>query len=86
MKTPLHVAIQTRDLQVTQALLQHGAEVNAKKKNLQTPVHLAALCGNPDILRALLHGGGQVNTKDDRQKTPLHRYFRHLVWALYFLL
>ena len=71
--TALHLAVQTGRKEVSQVLIQYGADVNCQNKSLQTPVYLAAVGGHQDVLRMLISQGGDVNAKDSQEKTALHR-------------
>ena len=53
-------------------LLEHGAHVNAREKNLQTPLHVAASVGCPQVVRILLDHGADVNPRDHHGQLPLH--------------
>ncbi|MBR4984716.1 MAG: ankyrin repeat domain-containing protein [Proteobacteria bacterium] len=53
------------------ALLQAGAEVNAKDKNGKTALMYAADSGNDETIKALLQAGAEVNAKDKNGKTAL---------------
>lgn len=71
-------------VQTAQALLNHGANVNAgnnggelegvhvQNKNHLTPLHLASLYGRLDITRVLLDYGATADLEDRFGRTPLH--------------
>jgi ankyrin repeat protein len=67
---PLHSAVARRDLEITQALLNHGAEVNARQGGGFTPLHGAAKNGDSAIVELLLAHGAEVNARDNQDKTP----------------
>ena len=75
--TPLHFAAQhSKDPAVVQALLAHGANLNAKTKTDAgyTPLHAAAAFNpNLEVLQALLAAGADPNVRDDANQTPLER-------------
>lgn len=71
--TALHLAVQTGRKEVSQVLIQYGADVNSKNKNHQTPVYLSAVGGHQDVLKMLICHGGDINARESQQKTPLHR-------------
>ena len=72
--TALHLAVQTGSKEVSQVLIQYGADVNCQNKSLQTPIYLAAVGGHQDVLKMLISKGGNVNATDSQQKSALHRY------------
>lgn len=69
----LHLAVQTGRKEVSQVLIQYGADINSKNKNHQTPVYLSAVGGHEGVLRMLIYQGGDINARESQQKTPLHR-------------
>jgi ankyrin repeat protein len=64
-------ASQAGHLDVVQALLAKGAEVNAKANNGGTALMLASLAGHPDVVQALLAQGADVNAKTSGGVTAL---------------
>ena len=57
---------------ITQLLLEHGAEVNAQADDNSTPLHLAAQYGTIEIIRVLPEYGADINARDNGDSTPLH--------------
>jgi len=47
--TPLHVALQSGDMELALLLIEHGADVTAQKKGRVTPMHLASHNGDMEI-------------------------------------
>jgi len=72
--TALHLAVQTGSKEVSQVLIQYGADMNCQNKSLQKPIYLAAVGGHQEVLKMLISQGGDVNAKDSLQKTAMHRY------------
>jgi ankyrin repeat protein len=58
--TPLHSAVQQDRLDLVQALLAGGANVNAKNRYGVTPLDLAATTGDAPVTQALLKAGADV--------------------------
>ena len=67
----LHDAIQNKDMQALQALIQSGADVNAKNEKELTPLHYAAK-HQPQAVKPLIDAGADVNAKDSLELPPLH--------------
>lgn len=68
--TPLHVAVGTGVVDVVRALVDAGADVNAKALFDESPLHMAAADGAVDIARFLLECGADRTARDDRGVTP----------------
>ena len=76
--TPLHLAARhSKDPAVIGALLNAGADLNARNKSNATPLHFAALYNeNPAIITALLNAGANPNA-DNCYTPPLHCAAKH---------
>lgn len=62
LKTPLHLAVITRQVKVVDVLLRAGADPTLLDRDGRTPLHLAALAGDDVTLRVLLgHLGERYN-------------------------
>ena len=81
--TPLHTAVENRDLDIVELLLSKGVNVNARGDNGRTPLHLAsgrkdAFINPPtancdvDIIKILIKHGADVNARSIGGKTPLN--------------
>jgi ankyrin repeat protein len=66
---PLHLA---STLAAAQALITHGANVNATSNNLSTPLHLQASHGRADVVAALLKAGAHPQARNAEGSTVLH--------------
>ena len=70
--TPLHAAVQHGWEDTVRALLDWGADANARADSGQTPLHL---CGNREIAELLVEAGADPAATDDEHGTT------PLVWA-----
>jgi len=70
--TPLHEAAARAHDETAEALIQTGADVNARDEQGRTPLHLAAAGGRQATVELLLRRGAQINAEDDAGRTPLH--------------
>jgi hypothetical protein len=74
-QTVLHKTIDLHDKGASSAvkfLLEHGADVNAKRDDLWTPLHLAFHAGKIKAARVLLEHDADVNARNDDGQAPLH--------------
>ncbi|KAH9172266.1 hypothetical protein EDB89DRAFT_2069913 [Lactarius sanguifluus] len=74
-RTPLHNVVRWPEnlaVGAVQFLLKHGADANARLKDLSTPLHLAVDLGRFEVARMLLEHGVVVNSRAVDGKTPLH--------------
>ena len=74
--TPLHRAAWNDARDAAEALLAHGAEVNARDFEGWTPLHAAAAGNAPAAARLLLERGADMEARDRAGWTALH----HAVW------
>jgi ankyrin repeat protein len=78
LATPLHFASFFGHIEITKALLDHGANVHAQNDNGQTPLHQVSLhseyqeYGHNHFAKLMLEHGADVNAWDKDQETPLH--------------
>ncbi len=66
---PLHEAVEIGDGDEVEALINSGADVNAKNNQGWTPLHIVL---DKDIAAILVANGADVNAKDKYGWTPLH--------------
>lgn len=76
--TPLHKAVENRDVEEIRKLINSGANVNAKEDSGYTPLHIAAYFGDIEVIRELLKVPNiLVNSQDLLGHTPLHMAILH---------
>jgi quinoprotein dehydrogenase-associated probable ABC transporter substrate-binding protein len=69
--TPLMLATANHSEPVVQALIQKGADVNAKNSGGVTALMIAAANGRADMVELLVHAGANVKAQTDRGDTAL---------------
>ena len=69
--TALSIAVQQGHIEVTQFLLDEGADVGQEGVNNYTPLHTTVLGGHPDVARRLLASGADVHRTSRNGETPL---------------
>jgi ankyrin repeat protein len=71
--TPLTSAATLKNLEITELLLDRGADANKQARNSrETPLHGATNSDNPDLVNLLLNRGADPNITDMFGNTPLH--------------
>jgi ankyrin repeat protein len=71
--TPLMFAAWLGQTRVVEALLRHGAQINARSGYQSTALELACISGNKTTVRTLLHAGANPNLPSRSGFTPLSR-------------
>jgi len=69
--TPLMAAVMQDNAEMTGLLLDKGADMYARTRNLQTPLHLAARWGKPGAAEVLLKHKASPEMLDELGWTPL---------------
>jgi truncated hemoglobin YjbI len=69
--TPLHQAARRDNVSVAQALLDHGATIEARDAKGQTPLRRAVNCRQLQFVRLLVRRGADPHAADHRGVTPL---------------
>lgn len=69
--TPLMISAFSGALPVAQALVQHGAQVNARNEGGLTPFMIAAASNRPEMAVLLLKAGADAALKDDKGRTAM---------------
>jgi hypothetical protein len=68
--TPLHMAARRGNTALAEALVRHGADVDARDSNGETPLRRAVNCGHPEAARALIALGADPDSRCRHGKTP----------------
>jgi ankyrin repeat protein len=68
---PVHAAAANGNLTLLRALLERGADVNARQEGDFTPLHEAANNGHMAMAQLFLQHGADVNAKSAQGQTPL---------------
>ena len=69
--TPLSLATLHGRAEVANLLIESGAEVNARNRDMNTALHAAAFLGHSEIFKRLIEAGAYPQTKNFEGKTPL---------------
>jgi hypothetical protein len=70
--SPLHAAVQGRELQVVRWLIKHGADCNTRYSDGQTALFDAVTEGSLDVVRALVEEGcSSVDVRDNCGRTAI---------------
>lgn len=70
-RSPLHLAASDGYLRDVLALLENGAEVNARDNDGRTPLHWPCYRGHFEVVQALIAHGADVNATDRNGRTPI---------------
>ena len=69
--TPLNLSARNGNLELSQLLLENGADVNIADEKSCTPLYTAAKYGHSNVLRLFLENGADPNKQDRNGITPL---------------
>ena len=71
--TALHISSQCGNLGITLALMQAGADIEARTSFGGTPLHMAAEYNQVEVMRALAKAGANIDSRTHGGCTPLHQ-------------
>ncbi len=71
--SPLHVAVEYGNLEITQFLLGAGAKINSKNAEKQTPLMMLDDDAEPELVNLLISHGAKINLVDKQGNTALMR-------------
>jgi hypothetical protein len=69
--SPLHVAVENGNLEITQFLLTHGAKTNSKNAEKRTPLMMLDEDASVELVNLLLNYGAKINLADKEGNTAL---------------
>jgi ankyrin repeat protein len=69
--TPLHMSARRGTMRIAEALLDAGADMEARDKNGETPLRRAVNCGQEHMVRLLLSRGAEPRSTDKNGRTPI---------------
>ena len=70
--TPLHLSAREGHRDVSQVLIDHGADPDKMAYFGKTPLHEAAMNGHRDLVQLLIDNGANLNRGDIFKQTPLY--------------
>ena len=68
-RTPLHIAMETRQKEIAELLILAGSDVNIKNNEGRSPIYYTN--DNPKLLKLLIDAGADVNVRDNEEISPL---------------
>uniref|UniRef100_A0A8C6XLH4 Transient receptor potential cation channel subfamily A member 1 n=1 Tax=Naja naja TaxID=35670 RepID=A0A8C6XLH4_NAJNA len=89
--SPLHLAVQSRDLEMIKMCIEYGAQIDLKQSDNCTALHFAATQGATEILKLMMSSytgeDSIINALDGSKETLLHRaaLFDHCELAEYLI-
>lgn len=70
--SPLHVAAKWGRARLVELLLERGAIIDCRTRDLLTPLHCAARSGHDAVVELLLERGAPIAAKTKNGLAPLH--------------
>lgn len=69
--TPINCAIEVKNNEVAELLIQHATHLQTPLPNTTTELHVAVKIGNTKLTRLLVEKKADINAQDHKGKTPL---------------
>lgn len=69
---PIHIAAEFGYIEIIEALIENGADINIKGRYDYTALHEACQSDKIDIVKILIKNGADVNIKNDIEQTALY--------------
>lgn len=69
--TPLHYAVQYRQMKAAQLLLERNCDINVKDFKGYTPLHMAVVANSPEMTLLLVEKGADLEVKSEAGQTAL---------------
>lgn len=69
---PIHIAAEFGYIEIVEALIENGADINIKGRYDYTALHKACQSNKIDIVKILIKNGADVNIKNDIKQTALY--------------
>ncbi len=69
---PIHIAAEFGYIEIVEALIENGADINIKGRYDYTALHKACQSNKIDIVKILIKNGADVNIKNDIEQTALY--------------
>ena len=70
MVAPLHSAASSNSVDVAAALIEKGADINAKQQGGYSPLHSAVMSGSAEMVGLLLRRGADCGSRNDIGQSP----------------
>ena len=71
-QSALHLAVMNGNYEITELLIKHKSEVDAKRYGMTTSLHIAAANGNIDIVKLLIWSSANIEERNSQGETALH--------------
>ena len=80
-RTPLHIACCKGYMELAMALVDRGADIDARDVDQRTPLHYACDDGNMELAMALVDRGADVDAITVHQRTQEHQWLQTYMYS-----